>query len=178
MPKIIENLQGSILQAANEILFEQGFKDFSIRSVAKKLGIAPATIYNYYNSKEGILEALVDCAWQELMDTIDCEIAEISEPVAALGKIYELFQNSMNPLFTHWITADPKALPPDHPDEHAILAKKQKIGEELTKRIENVLIRCGQDATYAPVYAKLFIMCSHHSKLTFDEIVSAIKALQ
>lgn len=178
MPKIIENLQDTILQAANEILFEQGFSDFSIRAVAKKLGIAPATIYNYYPSKESILEALVDSAWNGLMDAVDREVEGITEPVAALNKVYELLKNSMNPLFSHWLTAESRIMPPDHPDEQAIMAKKQKINAEFTKRIEAILLRCGQDAAYAPVYTKLFIMCSHHSKLSFDEIVSAIKALQ
>lgn len=177
MPKIIENLPDSILQTAGEILSEQGFGDFSIRAVAKKLGIAPATIYNYYPSKESILEALVDRTWQRLMDTIDRETSEIYEPVEALNKIYELLKSSMNPLFSHWLTADAKIMPIEHPDEKSIMEKKQRISTEFTKRIENVLVRCGQDITYAPVYTKLFIMCSHHSKLSFDDIVSAIKAL-
>lgn len=178
MPKIIENLQDSILQAANEILCEQGFKDFSIRAVAKKLGIAPATIYNYYPSKELILEALVDNTWRALMESIDSAVSEINEPVEALNRIYELFRSSMNPLFTHWLTADAKAMPPNHPDEKSIMGKKQEISAELCKHIEAVLLRCGQDTAFAPVYTKLFIMCSHHSGLAFGDIVSAIKALQ
>ncbi len=177
MPKIIENLPDSILQAANEILLEQGFGDFSIRAVAKKLGIAPATIYNYYPSKENILEELVDRAWRGLMGTIDNELAEISEPVEALNRIYELLKGAMNPLFSHWLTADTKVMPPDHPDEKSIMAKKQEIGAELTERIETILLHCGKDASFAPVYTKLFIMCTHHNSLAFGDIISAIKAL-
>ena len=178
MPKIIENLQVSILKAANEVLFDQGFRDFSIRAVAKKLGIAPATIYNYYSSKESILEALVDDAWHKLIDSIDCAVSEISDPVEALNKVYELLQSSMNPLFTHWPTASGKVMPHGHPTEQAIIAKKQEISTEFTKRIEAILLRCGRDKTYAPVYTKLFIMCAHHSDLSFADIISAINALQ
>lgn len=178
MPKIIENLQVSILNAANKILLERGFSDFSIRAVAKQLGIAPATIYNYYPSKESILEALVDKTWVGLMEAIDRETEGIMEPLAALEKVYSLLQSAMNPMFSHWLAPDSKTLPPDHPDERDIFAKKSKIADALTQRIEAVLQRCGQDSAYAPVYAKLFIMCSHRSQLTFGEIVSAIKALQ
>ena len=178
MPKVIKDLRYSILQAAYEILCEQGFGDFSIRAVAKKLGIAPATIYNYYPSKEAILEALVDNAWRRLMESIDSGISETSHPVEALNRIYELLQRSMNPMFTHWLTADAKTMPHDHPDKEVIMAKKREISIELTKRIEAMLRRCGQDASFAPVYTKLFIMCAHHGELSFSDIVSAINALQ
>ena len=177
MPKIIENLPESILQAANEILLEQGFGDFSIRAVAKKLGIAPATIYNYYPSKESILEVLVDKAWHSHMDSIETELADINDPVEALNRIYELLKRAMNPLFSHWLAADAKHMPPNHPDEKAIMAKKQEIGEALTKQIEAILLRFGKDAGCAPVYTKLFIMCSHQNEFSFGDIVSAIKAL-
>ena len=178
MPKIIENLQDSILETANEILLEQGFGDFSIRSIAKKLGIAPATIYNYYPSKESILEALVDRAHHELMDTIDSEVAGIDEPVAALNRIYELIQSSMNPMFSHWLTPRCKTMPSDHPDGQEIMVRKHEISLELTKRIEAVLERFSLDTSYASVYTRLFIMCSHSRQLTFSEIISAINALQ
>ncbi|MDO4815895.1 MAG: TetR/AcrR family transcriptional regulator [Bacillota bacterium] len=178
MPKIIKDLRESILQAANEILCEQGFGDFGIRAVAKKLGIAPATIYNYYPSKEAILEALVDNAWHGFLDSIDGELAELNRPVEALERICVLLQGAMNPLFTHWLTADMRAMPDDHPDRAAIMAKKREISTEFTKRIEALLLRCGQDASFAPVYTRLFIMCAHHGDLSFGDIVSAIKALQ
>lgn len=178
MPKIIENLQDSILESANEILLEHGFGDFSIRSVAKKLGIAPATIYNYYPSKESILEALVDRACHKLMDIIERETAAIDDPVAALNRIYELIQSSIHPMFSHWLTPQSAIMPPDHPDGQEIMSRKHEISLELTKSIAAVLEKFGLDASYASVYTRLFIMCSHSRQLTFSEIISAINALQ
>lgn len=178
MPKIIENLPAEILRAAKEILLEQGSRDFSIRAVAKKLAIAPATIYNYYPSKESILEALVDDTWHKLMESVDRETENISEPLTALEKIYELLQNAMNPMYSHWLTPEARSLPDDHPDGKCIMEKKHTLSEDLTKRIEAVLLRCGKSAESAPVFARLFIMCSHHRQLSFADIVSAIQSLQ
>ena len=163
---------------ARKVLSEQGFRDFSIRAVAKKLDIAPATIYNYYPSKESILEALADEAWHKLMDTVDRETADITEPLAALEKIYSVLQNAMNPMFSHWISTEDKAPPPVRPDGERIMAKKQAVSADLTRRIESVLLRCGRDASKAGVFTKLFIMCAHHRGLSFGDIVAAVNELQ
>lgn len=178
MPKIIENLPVSILDAAGDILSEQGFADFSIRAVAKKLDIAPATIYNYYPSKECILEALADEAWHKLMESVDRETENIKEPLAALEIIYSLLQNAMNPMFSHWLNPEDRTRPQDHPNAERIMAKKQTIAGELTRRIETILSRCGKDASKAEVFTKLFIMCSHHRGLSFGDIVAAVTELK
>lgn len=178
MPKIIENLPASILEAANGVLLEQGFQDFSIRSVAKKLGIAPATIYNYYPSKASILEALVNQSWHSLMEAIDRETAQMEDPLAALRRIAEQMQQAMNPLFLHWITPEPGPMPPDHPSQQDILAKKEEIRMDLTRRIASVLQRCGQDPSHAPVLTDLLILCSHHRRWSIDDVVAAVGALQ
>lgn len=177
MPKIIENLPETILEAANEVLLEQGFHDFSIRAVAKKSAIAPATIYNYYPSKENILEALIDDTWHKLMTAIDRETEDITDPFLALEKVFTLLQQAMNPLFSHWITPEPKEMPPSHPKKQDIMAKKEQIRADLTERIAAILRRCGQDTVHAPVFTGLFIMCSHHRQLSFQDIVTAIQSL-
>ena len=52
MPKIIENVKELILDTSEKLLFQVGYKGFTIRGVAKRCGIAPGTIFNYFASKE------------------------------------------------------------------------------------------------------------------------------
>ena len=49
----------SIKQAARELYRKFGYHKTSVNEIAKKAGIAKATIYNYFDSKEAILQVLL-----------------------------------------------------------------------------------------------------------------------
>lgn len=52
------NKQESILNAALELLVEQGVHDTPVSQIAKKAGTGMGTIYNYFPNKEGLINAL------------------------------------------------------------------------------------------------------------------------
>ena len=54
MPKIIENVRERAIAAAREMLAGEGYAAMTVRRVAQTLGIAPATLYNYYPAKENL----------------------------------------------------------------------------------------------------------------------------
>lgn len=49
-----------ILDAAVEVIGEQGYQRATIRQIAKQAGVADGTIYNYFDNKDGLLLALVE----------------------------------------------------------------------------------------------------------------------
>ena len=65
MSKIIENPKKLILITAKEILYNEGFKRFSMRTLSKKCGIALGTIYNYYSTKEELIIEMMTDYWKE-----------------------------------------------------------------------------------------------------------------
>ena len=71
MPKIIENLQNNILDGTRRIIDEKGADALSMRNLANRLGIAPSTLYNYYESKEQLTGALLKRSWAEALAEID-----------------------------------------------------------------------------------------------------------
>ncbi len=68
MPKIIENLKEQITKEAEKQLFENGYAKTTIRSVAKGCGIAVGTMYNYFDSKDLLISAIVLRDWRECTD--------------------------------------------------------------------------------------------------------------
>jgi AcrR family transcriptional regulator len=58
--------RGRILRAALALFSEYGFHSASVRQIAAKVGINPATLYAHYPSKEHILAELVLLGHQEL----------------------------------------------------------------------------------------------------------------
>ena len=49
----------NILEAARSIIINEGVLNFNTNNIAKKAGISIGCIYQYFNSKEGILLALI-----------------------------------------------------------------------------------------------------------------------
>ena len=74
--------QARILACAREMLDESGYEGLVIRDLAKRAGVAAATIYNLYGTKDGvILESLRDLL-DQLGDEIQKRVSE--DPVADL----------------------------------------------------------------------------------------------
>lgn len=53
-----QEMRGAILDVAREIIAAGGVDELTIRSVAQRLGYSPGALYEYFASKEAILEAL------------------------------------------------------------------------------------------------------------------------
>ena len=55
-----EKTRAKILEEAVNLIIEKGFKNASMREMAKKSGVSNPTIYNYFPTKEKILYAYVE----------------------------------------------------------------------------------------------------------------------
>lgn len=73
MPKIIENLEDNILKSAHDELFEKGYTNMTMRSVADACGIAVGTVYNYYKSKDMLVAKVMLIDWNLIIDEIKKE---------------------------------------------------------------------------------------------------------
>ena len=55
-----KNTVNSILSASRLILLNEGVLKFSTNTIAKKSGVSVGSIYQYFQSKEKILDALLE----------------------------------------------------------------------------------------------------------------------
>ncbi len=67
-------IEGRILDAALRILDERGVEALTVRGIATEAGIAPMGIYNRFDGKMGIYEAL----WVEGFDRLTAELSRIT----------------------------------------------------------------------------------------------------
>ncbi|NLU82991.1 TetR/AcrR family transcriptional regulator [Rhodococcus sp. HNM0569] len=58
---------GKLTAAAAEVLDESGFDGLTVRLVAKRAGVAPATAYTYFSSKSHLVAELF---WRKLVDGV------------------------------------------------------------------------------------------------------------
>jgi AcrR family transcriptional regulator len=92
-----------IIEITRDLIFNEGFSNFTVRTVAGRVGISEAAIYKHYASKEELLMALLDSLfipWQKAFKTIAESNSTLTEKLRSLAKIHIdfLFEKKLNPL--------------------------------------------------------------------------------
>ena len=76
-------MEAALLTSAAEILETEGPDGLSVRRIAAAAGVAPMGVYNHFESKFGIIEALFVQGFERLRDAM-ASIGEIPDPTEAL----------------------------------------------------------------------------------------------
>lgn len=76
-------MESALLASAAEILETEGPDGLSVRRIAAAANVAPMGVYNHFDSKFGIVEALFVQGFERLRDAMT-SIAEIEDPYEAL----------------------------------------------------------------------------------------------
>lgn len=61
----------SILDAAEDVLADQGLAGGRMEQIAERAGVAVGTMYNYFKNRKALLQTLLDSRRQELMRRLD-----------------------------------------------------------------------------------------------------------
>ena len=131
-----------IIEITRDLIFNEGFSNFTVRTVAGRVGISEAAIYKHYASKEELLMALLDSLfipWQKAFKTIAESNSTLTEKLRSLAKIHIdfLFEKKLNPLLFF-----SEAISPANKNLLSVLQKNLHFFGEivaglLTKGVEN-----------------------------------------
>ena len=89
--------RNEIIDAAEELFYSVGYDETSVSDIVKSIGVAQGTFYNYFASKEAVLEALVE----RHVSQISAKLAGIeNSEMTAIQKFermfYTIFENLRN----------------------------------------------------------------------------------
>lgn len=87
-----------ILEAAEELIAEQGFEGTSVRELASRAGVNVAMISYYFGSKDKLFEALVEYRAAFLREKLQLLNREVEDPVVRLEKLIEYY---VDRIFSH-----------------------------------------------------------------------------
>jgi AcrR family transcriptional regulator len=79
-------LRQSILDAASQLVVEQGHENLSIRKIAEKIEYAPSTIYLYFQDKYEILASICIEVFDLLTEKLEALEQEAPDPVEGLRR--------------------------------------------------------------------------------------------
>ena len=85
MPKIIENLEQRLKDAAGEQVREVGHAAMTIRSVASACGVGVGTVYNYFSSKDDLLASSMQDDWIACVASME-EVANSETTAEAVAR--------------------------------------------------------------------------------------------
>lgn len=91
-----EALRTQILEAARDILSEQGLDALSMRAIAERIEYSPATIYLYFRDKTELIHQVIREGFQRLHEYTLAEMEQVAAegPLAeykAMGRAYARF---------------------------------------------------------------------------------------
>jgi len=133
-----EELQQLILSAATSIVNERGRDALTARSVSKKTGYAPGTIYNVYGSMDGLI-MYINAQTMDILYEVLLKTPEITKPNAvtknllALAVSYRKFVTNNKNI---WLLLFDTSLPEDR----VTLDWYQSKVDQLFELIENILL--------------------------------------
>lgn len=92
----------NIMETALELFAKNGFYNTSISSIAKTAGVSKGLMYNYFDSKEALLEAIIFQAADESQAVLNTNLVESVPPFEQLEQMVDqLFLMIKNNL-SHW----------------------------------------------------------------------------
>jgi AcrR family transcriptional regulator len=109
MPKlsqeILEEKKSHIEKAAKELFIQQGFHGTSMRHIAARADVSLGNLYNYYKTKEEILESLIGKYQQIISSRISAMFDEIEEPLLPenMIKFGKMVQGLVTEHYEYWL---------------------------------------------------------------------------
>lgn len=80
-----------ILDEARNLVMANGWDRFSLRALARAVGLSPASLYEYFDNKEAILEGVAERARKRLIDRLRDVPPDASDRMVELAMAYVSF---------------------------------------------------------------------------------------
>lgn len=82
-----EDLRERIIEAARDIVGEEGLDALSMRALAVRIGYSPATIYLHFHDKDELLRSVMEEGFKRLGATVEEEVARLPVEAGALEQL-------------------------------------------------------------------------------------------
>lgn len=118
------DLKEACIQAAREVIAEQGIEGLSLRDVARKLGVSHQAPYRHYPSRDHLLAAIMQRCFVDFAAYLDqAAQAHTKDALLGMGEAYMRYA-ALHPLEYRLMFGTPWPEPAAHPDlvRHAVHA--------------------------------------------------------
>jgi AcrR family transcriptional regulator len=86
-----EEVRNIILEAARDIISQEGVKGLSIRKITNAIEYSPAIIYHYFKDKNEIIETLVGEGYQRILNSLSSVAKNENEPEKEIKEAFSKY---------------------------------------------------------------------------------------
>ena len=88
-----QRMRSRILDNARALVHENGFEKLSLRAIARRVDYSPAGLYEYFDGKDAIIDALCEATDEQLAEAMQQALENDGElhPLVNLGEAYIQF---------------------------------------------------------------------------------------
>ncbi|HEX3030004.1 MAG TPA: TetR/AcrR family transcriptional regulator [Clostridia bacterium] len=177
MPKTLVNVKDDILMVTRKLLSEEGYGRLNMRTIASNCGIATGTLYNYYKSKQEIVEEILKIEWNMMLRRIEQASKSNRNVIENLGIIYSELIVLMNDVHKIWF-ADTR-LNNDY-ELSSIKGQKEMLLKSLTDKIFDLISDNDPKKDcrlFSDAICKLLIIYAYEGNTQYDKLSALISAL-
>ncbi|MGM0588420.1 MAG: TetR/AcrR family transcriptional regulator [Bacteroidota bacterium] len=87
------SLRNKILETSREMLIQAGYKNLSMRKIAKQIDVSATSIYIYFDSKDHLLHNLMEEAINDLSNQLEASIQGVDDPIEQLHELAHAYVN-------------------------------------------------------------------------------------
>lgn len=122
-----------IVRSASAVFAEFGYSGGSLRAIAASVGVSPATLIQYFGSKEGLLEAVLE-AWTEQTHELYARDLQGLPYFRALAELMTFHVNHRG-LIELFLTMAAEASSPVHPARAFVQRRYGQTFEEFSRHL-------------------------------------------
>lgn len=82
-----QSLRLQIIEAAREVLLAEGYRNLSLRKIARKIDVSATSIYLHFDSKDDLVHCLIEQAIKRLNSHLQVALPEEGNPIKKLEKL-------------------------------------------------------------------------------------------
>jgi AcrR family transcriptional regulator len=167
------DLKEACIQAAREVIAEQGVEGLSLRDVARKLGVSHQAPYRHYPSRDHLLADIMQRCFEDFAAFLDqAAKAHACDTLLGMGQAYMRYAG-LHPLEYRLMFGTPWPEPASHPElvRHAVHAF-DLLRHQLHQHLQQVAGAAQTDATALLAQAELqalFIWSSLHGMASIQQ---------
>lgn len=82
-----QNLKQRIIEAARQVLLSEGYRNCSLRKIARKIDVSATSIYLHFENKDALVHTLMEDAIDRLNNQLQKSIEGLDEPISKLESL-------------------------------------------------------------------------------------------
>ncbi len=79
-----KSLKERIIDASRKVLLSDGYRNFSLRKIAREIGVSATSIYLHFENKDDLVHSLMEKAIERLNTQLEAQIDSEEDPITKL----------------------------------------------------------------------------------------------